>query len=70
MKEETKKIINDVCLECGKANDKKHKEVFGMWKGTCDMCGKTDVLVADAGHDFGIYRDETHRKLDAIQDRI
>ena len=61
--------IHNVCLECGRKNDKKNKQAFGMWKAKCDMCGKEDWC-ADAGHDFGIYNNERERIIDRAQDLI
>ena len=58
-----KKLINQVCLKCGQKHGTKNKTAIGMWKGKCDICGKV-TYVADAGHDFGIYRDEKHKLQD------
>lgn len=65
-----KKEIYIVCIPCGKKHKTKEKFVFGVWTGNCDMCGAENVPVADAGHDFGIYNDDDHRKRDAIQDLL
>lgn len=65
-----KKEIVQVCFFCGNVYKKKDKEVFGMWKGTCDMCGKEDVWVAAAGHDFGIYNNKEEKAEDWVQDKI
>ena len=51
----SKNIISIICLPCGQKNDKKHKSSMGVWTGDCDLCGKKNVPVADAAHDFGIY---------------
>lgn len=64
------KAIQTVCIPCGKANDKKHKGVMGVWIGTCDMCGAKDTGCAAAGHDFGIYANEEDKEFDRIQDLI
>ena len=65
-----KKDILEVCLDCGNKNGKKHKGFFGAWKGNCDMCGKKNVQVASAPHDFGIYSSEEIKKDDEFQDLI
>lgn len=50
-----KKVVNTVCLPCGRENDNINKQCFGVWNDTCDMCGAENVPCADARHDFGIY---------------
>lgn len=65
-----KKQIYNCCLACGKKFGTKHKKVFGMWKGTCDMCNKKDIFCAAAGHDFGIYNNEKEKFADKIQDKL
>lgn len=62
--------ILTVCVDCGKKNDRKHKSAFGIWMGNCDMCGKTNVPIADAAHDFGIYNNYEEKIHDLIQDQI
>ena len=64
------KIILTVCIDCGKANDHKHKSSLGVWTDTCDMCGKNNVSCASAPHDFGIYSNEEIKAHDEIQDLI
>ncbi len=49
------KSIKTVCLSCGNKRGTKKKDIFGVWKGTCDICELSKISVADAAHDFGIY---------------
>lgn len=62
------KKIYDICLDCGKKGTK-NKGSLGMWKGTCDLCGKK-TWVASAQHDFGIYNNEKEKTEDEIQDLV
>lgn len=63
-------FVRTVCVPCGRKHDTKHKSFFGVWNGQCDICGATDVPVADAAHDFGIYASEAARRIDEIQDSL
>ena len=67
---EKKKIIREVCLECGRKNDRKHKSSFGVWIGNCDMCGAKNVSCASAAHDFGIYSNQEIEHNDKFHDLI
>lgn len=53
------KKIRAVCTDCGKKYKTFDKSVMGLWKGTCDLCGKKDTWCAAAWHDFGIPEDFT-----------
>lgn len=65
-----KKEILTVCLDCGNKHGTKDKKMMGVWKDTCDMCGKKDVPCASASHDFGIYSSKEVEEKDKIQDLI
>lgn len=64
------KVIETVCLPCGKKYGKKNKPAMGIWMGNCDLCGKEYVSVADAAHDFGIFSSKDIEDLDKVQDLI
>jgi len=66
----TPRPILVVCLPCGREHDRKHKEVIGMWRDTCDLCGEENVSCASAPHDFGLYGDQESKAKDAVDDRI
>lgn len=63
-------LISVCCMKCGKKYDTKNKSVIGVWTGNCQICGKINVPVADAAHDFGIYSSEEIKKADEEQDLI
>lgn len=71
MKSVNKPII-DCCLDCGNkyGDGKKKGYAIGMWKGTCDICGKENVACASAGHDFGIYNNDEEKKIDKLMRKI
>ena len=59
--------IHNICFDCGKKIDKKHKTSFGTWLAICDMCFE-EKLCADAQHDFGYYNNEDEKVKDKVQD--
>ena len=65
-----RKIIETVCLDCGRKNKTKEKSVMGIWIDDCDMCGAKQVGCADAAHDFGIYSTDKQLKIDKANDAI
>jgi hypothetical protein len=64
-----KKILT-CCTDCGQKYGKKEKGMMGMWKDTCQICGKKDVPCASAPHDFGIYSNKEIEAEDKVQDLI
>lgn len=53
--DKTRKLGYSVCFECGKKYGTPPKRAIGVWKDTCSICGKEDVMCAAAGHDYRIY---------------
>lgn len=64
------KNMTNMCLECAKTRDRKHKETMGLWIDQCDFCGKDRVACASAEHDFGVYKTNEDELRDRVQDGI
>jgi len=62
--------IRVVSLPCGRARDRKHKEVFGVGWDTCDSCHAKNVPCASASHAFGIVTDADSRIRDIVDDLL
>lgn len=43
----------DICTACGLSYGNQQREVMGMWRGVCAICG-TDGALSNAWHDWGM----------------
>ena len=64
-----KKILLQVCSDCGNELGHFKGGAVGMWVGICDNCGKRKS-VCSAPHDYGIYSTPEIEAADIEQRKI